>query len=58
MYSSTDFSINRAALHCGKLTLIHPVTNEEMTFTAPMPEDMNALLNNHDSPFVPVKIKI
>ena len=58
MYSSTDFSINRAALHCGKLTLIHPVTNEKMTFTAPLPEDMNALLNNHDSPFVPVKIKI
>ena len=57
MYLSTDSSIKRAALHCGKLTLIHPVTNEEMTFTAPLPEDMNAVLNNHDSPFVPVKIK-
>lgn len=58
MYLSTDSSIKRAALHCGKLTLIHPVTNEEMTFTAPLPEDMSAVLNNHDSPFVPVKIKI
>ena len=51
MYSSTDFSINRAALHCEKLTLIHPVTNEEMTFTAPIPEDMLSLINNPDKPF-------
>ncbi len=51
MYSSSDTSIKRAALHCEKLTLIHPVTNEKMSFIAPMPDDMLAVINNPDKPF-------
>lgn len=33
------------ALHAGQLTLTHPSTKEEMTFTAPIPEDFQNLLN-------------
>jgi 23S rRNA pseudouridine1911/1915/1917 synthase len=31
-------------LHAFKLTLVHPWTREEMTFGAPLPEDMVGLL--------------
>ncbi len=35
----TEF-LNHAALHCKQVTITHPVTKEEMTFIAPLPEDM------------------
>lgn len=38
----TDF-IQRHALHCSNLKLIHPVTEKEMIFTAPLPEDMHKI---------------
>lgn len=34
----------RQALHAEKLTLMHPSTKEEMTFEAPVPEDLERLL--------------
>lgn len=34
----------RQALHAGSLTLSHPSTGQEMTFTSPLPEDFQALL--------------
>jgi 23S rRNA pseudouridine1911/1915/1917 synthase len=37
-----DFA--RQALHAAKLTIRHPATGEALTFEAPMPEDMNALI--------------
>ncbi len=43
MYGGRTELINRHALHCAKLKLLHPVTGEEMAFTAPLPEDMNKL---------------
>ena len=46
MYGSTDTAMDRAALHCAKLTLTHPVTWEPLTFTAPLPEDMRNLCKN------------
>ena len=33
-------NLKRAALHCSKVTITHPVTKENITFTAPLPEDM------------------
>ncbi len=33
-------NMKRAALHCKEVTLIHPITNKKMTFTAPLPDDM------------------
>lgn len=34
----------RQALHASELGLIHPVTKKEMTFQAPLPEDMQELI--------------
>ena len=35
----TEF-LNHAALHCRQITITHPITLEEMTFVASLPEDM------------------
>lgn len=35
---------NRQALHAKELALVHPITKEEMTFEAPMPDDFFMLL--------------
>lgn len=40
MYGGSTEKISRHALHCAKVTLIHPVTNEKMVFEAPLPDDM------------------
>ena len=42
--SKNKFDIQGQALHSLSLTLIHPRTNQEMTFTAPIPQDMQKLL--------------
>lgn len=44
MYGSDDKRIGRAALHCGVLDFIHPVTGAEMHFEVPFPDDFNSLL--------------
>ena len=43
MYGGSTAKISRHALHCAKVTLIHPVTNESMVFEATLPEDMKKL---------------
>lgn len=43
MYGGKTDRINRHALHCARLTLVHPVTNEKMVLEAPLPEDMKKL---------------
>lgn len=40
----SPFAIEGQALHSLSLVLRHPGTGEEMTFTAPVPEDMNRIL--------------
>ena len=40
----SPFGINGQALHSRQLTLMHPATGEEMTFEAPLPEDMEKIL--------------
>lgn len=32
-------NIKRAALHCHKVSIVHPITNEEKTFVAELPDD-------------------
>ena len=46
-YGSIDrnFAIKGQALHSHTLSLIHPVTGERMNFTAPLPEDMQQVLD-------------
>ena len=38
-------SFPRQALHASELGFIHPVSNEHMHFTAPVPEDFSKLIN-------------
>lgn len=38
--------IARPALHSARLELCHPVTGERLTFTAPLPQDMETLLRS------------
>lgn len=41
MYNSpTTENLTRAALHCREVSFTHPVTNEYVTFVAPLPDDM------------------
>lgn len=42
-------NFKRQALHAYKLTLIHPKTLDEMTFTAPLPQDFQSLLDLLDN---------
>lgn len=44
MYGSTDLRLTHQALHCGECRFTHPVTGKALTVTAPMPEDMQALV--------------
>ena len=39
-----DMVLERQALHAGELTLRHPINGKEMHFQAPLPEDMQVLL--------------
>lgn len=43
MYGGDTALIKRHALHCGKISLIHPTTNIKMEFEADMPEDMKSI---------------
>lgn len=44
MYGVANEKISRQALHAFELTFTHPYTKEKMTFRAPVPEDMLALM--------------
>ena len=38
-------AVKRQMLHAWRLGFIHPKTGEKMVFEAPMPQDMEGLLN-------------
>lgn len=44
MYGTPDETICHQALHCSRVKLVHPVTEANLEFTAPMPKEMQALL--------------
>jgi len=44
LYGGDPSRIQRQALHCKNITFIHPFFHEEMTFSAPLPQDMQAIL--------------
>ena len=46
LYGGSREAISRQALHASRLFLYHPVTEEAMTFTAPLPEDMKRLVEH------------
>lgn len=43
-YGTSSPQINRQALHCSGLRLVHPRTQQELCILAPLPEDMQRLL--------------
>ncbi|TYS15813.1 RluA family pseudouridine synthase [Rossellomorea vietnamensis] len=44
LYGGNTERIHRQALHCLSLSFFHPMTNNQLHFNAPLPEDMNSLL--------------
>lgn len=44
LYNPDMEHITRQALHSHKLSFSHPITGKAMKFTAPLPEDMKAVL--------------
>lgn len=44
LYGGDMSLMSRQALHCGRLTFVHPLSNERVTVECPLPEDMWALL--------------
>ena len=47
VYGVAHPSMTRQALHAWQLSLRHPVTREPLTFKAPLPPDIRALLDAH-----------
>ena len=45
LYNPDMQRISRQALHSHKLSFCHPITGEMMSFTAPLPDDMQAALD-------------
>ena len=41
----TEGDIGHQLLHCGKVTFTHPVSGKEMTINAPLPEDMQRVVD-------------
>ncbi|MDP4171476.1 MAG: pseudouridine synthase, partial [Bacillota bacterium] len=48
LYGGNRQSIHRQALHCRQIAFIHPIRNEEMSFFASMPEDMQSIILKKD----------
>ena len=46
LYGSPSSLINRQALHSYYISFMHPINHKKMIFKAPLPSDMNSLLNN------------
>lgn len=45
LYNPDTEWIGRQALHSCRLSFVHPITGEAMDFSAPLPEDMDRVLN-------------
>lgn len=45
LYGGARKIIPRQALHCSKLELLHPVTEEKLVFSSPLNEDMEKLIH-------------
>lgn len=45
MYGPDPERIGHQLLHCAKITFVHPVSGDNMTITAPMPKDMQTVVD-------------
>lgn len=46
LYGEDPDNIGHQLLHCEKVTFTHPITGERMTITAPVPEDMQRVIDD------------
>lgn len=46
LYGGDMSHINRQALHCGEMNIIHPVSGREICLSSPLPEDMLIIVNS------------
>lgn len=46
-----DLALERQFLHAWQITLTHPLTNRSMTFTAPLPDELQRALQRANIPF-------
>jgi 23S rRNA pseudouridine1911/1915/1917 synthase len=51
---ASSIKADRQMLHAAKLSLNHPISGKRMTFEAPLPEDMEALLTQLRAARLPV----
>ena len=47
LYNPDTENITRQALHSHRLRFRHPITGEELEFTAPLPDDMASVLKGY-----------
>lgn len=47
LYGEDEFGIGHQLLHCAKVNFVHPVTGENMTFEANLPEDMEKFIESY-----------
>jgi len=45
LYGGDTTLISRQALHCGKISFRHPVSDKEITLISPLPDDISGLLD-------------
>ncbi len=50
LYDGSCTKIKRQALHCASLQFHHPITGEYLSLECPLPEDMQRVLRNTESP--------
>lgn len=47
MYGTDETYLPRHGLHCARMTFTHPINDNEIALTCPMPQDMRSLLETH-----------
>lgn len=47
LYGGSCERINRHALHCAEMVFTHPVTGKKISISAPLPQDMQNLINTN-----------
>lgn len=50
LYGGREEGIKRQALHCRRISLLHPITGDMLALQAPLPEDMERLILDNSKP--------
>lgn len=48
MYGGSLMHLSRQALHCHKISFIHPITNDKIEITSPLPRDICKILGENE----------